>query len=64
MVQTMDRPRLEVTETFEATRLSPQCLIAAYAQAVPITRKAIMTANPRATQPMDAKPEKYRGEHV
>jgi len=38
MVQAKDRPRLELRESFETTRLSPQCLIKAYTQLVPIRR--------------------------
>jgi len=33
-------PRLDVREAFEPTRLSPQCLIAAYAHLVPIPEQA------------------------
>ncbi len=38
MIRGQDRFRLEVRETFEPTRLSPQCLISAYARLVPIRR--------------------------
>jgi len=34
-------PHLEVRETFEPTRLSPQCLVAAYSQVVPVPRRTI-----------------------
>jgi hypothetical protein len=38
MIQPQDRLRLEVREAFEPTRLSPQCLISAYARLVPVRR--------------------------
>jgi hypothetical protein len=44
MVRRTDRP-LQVRVSFEATRLSPQHLIEAYAHLVPIVRRASVRAN-------------------
>ena len=41
MVRREDRSRLEVREAFEPTRLSPHCLISAYARLVPIRRASV-----------------------
>jgi hypothetical protein len=41
MIRRQDRPRLEVREAFEPTRLSPQCLISAYTWLVPIRRTSV-----------------------
>ena len=40
MVRRADRPLLQVQVSFEATRLGPQHLIAAYARLVPKVRRA------------------------
>jgi hypothetical protein len=32
--------------SFETTRLSPQCLVEAYARILPVTRKLLATAGP------------------
>jgi hypothetical protein len=59
MVQRPDPPLLDVTESFEMTRLGPQCLIDAYTRLVPIRQTprtktqaqrpplAVVTANRR-----------------
>ena len=44
MTQRTDHPTLEVRESFETTRLGPQCLIEAYTRLVPIQRKALRKA--------------------
>jgi hypothetical protein len=41
MVRREDLPRLDVREAFEPTRLSPQCLIRAYARVVPVRRAGL-----------------------
>jgi hypothetical protein len=41
MIRRVDRLRLEVREAFEPTRLSPQCLVSAYACLVPIRRASV-----------------------
>jgi hypothetical protein len=41
MVRRVDRPRLDVREAFEPTRLSRQCLISAYARLAPIRRVSL-----------------------
>ena len=41
MAQRRHPPPLEVRESFETTRFSPQCLIDAYARLVPIRRKTV-----------------------
>jgi hypothetical protein len=41
MVRRVDRPRLDVREAFEPTRLSPQCLISAYVRVIPIRRASL-----------------------
>jgi hypothetical protein len=41
MVRRVDRPRLDVREAFEPTRLSLQCLISAYARVIPIRRASL-----------------------
>ncbi len=44
MVRRRDRPRrLDLRESFETSRLGPQCLIQAYARLVPIRRKGVQT---------------------
>ena len=44
MVQRLDLPLLDVQESFETTRLSPQCLIDAYTRLIPIRRTPLRTA--------------------
>ena len=61
MVQAKDHPRLELRESFETTRLGPQCLIKAYAHLIPIRRvKAGCTEQERA----DALSRKSGGKHA
>lgn len=64
MVQREDRPRLEVRETFEPTRLSPHCLISAYARLVPIRRASVSKAKPSQGEPADALVRKGGDEHA
>jgi hypothetical protein len=44
MAQRWHPPPLEVRESFETTRFSPQCLIDAYTRLVPIRRKTVPRA--------------------
>jgi hypothetical protein len=64
MVQREDRPRLEVREAFEPTRLSPQCLISAYARLVPIRRASVSRAKPDPRAQADALGRKGGGKHA
>jgi hypothetical protein len=41
MARCRDRPRLVVRESFEVTRVGPQCLISAYARLFPIRREGV-----------------------
>jgi hypothetical protein len=62
MAQRRHPPPLEVRESFETTRFSPQCLIDAYTRLVPIRRKALKArhvALPSATAAADQR----GGEH-
>jgi hypothetical protein len=66
------RPLLDVQESFEATRLSPTCLIEAYNRVVPVQRKRVDqgpeaaardTSSPRGAAPRRS--HRHRGgEHV
>jgi hypothetical protein len=67
------RPLLDVQVSFEATRLSPKCLIEAYSRVVPVQRKTLDKRPGRAavhdtTPPKGAAPRRcrrHRGdEHV
>ena len=51
MPRRKDRPRLTVRVSFEATRLSPQCLIEAYERLAPTKRRPRRTA--RSTTSVD-----------
>jgi hypothetical protein len=51
MARRKDRPRLTVRVAFETTRLSPQCLIAAYERLAPTKRRPLHTA--RSATPVD-----------
>jgi len=64
MVQRQDRPRLEVREAFEPTRLSPHCLISAYAHLVPIRRASVSKAKPNQQEQADALVRKGGGKHA
>lgn len=64
MARRKDRPRLEVREAFEPTRLSPQCLISAYARLVPIRRASVSKAKPNQREQADALVRKGGGEHA
>ncbi len=57
-------PRLEVREAFEPTRLSPHCLISAYARLVPIRRANVSKAKPNQQEPADALVRKGGGKHA
>ena len=45
MVRRKDRPLLQVRVSFEATRLSPQHLIEAYARLMPTVRRTSLRPN-------------------
>jgi transcriptional regulator of nitric oxide reductase len=51
MPRRKDRPRLTVRVSFEATRLSPQCLIEAYERLAPTQRRPVRAA--RSATPVD-----------
>jgi hypothetical protein len=64
----MPRPRsppcLQVRESFEATRLAPQCLIAAYGRVVPVSRKTIPKPVQDEPRPQTIRPISSGGEHA
>jgi hypothetical protein len=64
MVRGQDRLRLEVWEAFEPTRLSPQCLISAYARLVPIRRASLCKDEGRRCGQADRPIRKVGGKHV
>jgi hypothetical protein len=64
MVRREDRPRLDVREAFEPTRLSPQCLISAYARLVPVRRASVPMAKGESQQPADVPIRRKGGEHA
>ena len=64
MTRQTHRPRLEVQESFETTRLSSKCLIAAYTRVVPVQRRIIRTAERGSAAPRAARPQLRGGEHV
>jgi hypothetical protein len=64
MVQREDRPRLDVREAFEPTRLSPQCLISAYARLVPIRRTSMRMGGCKSQESADMLVRKDGGKHV
>jgi hypothetical protein len=56
-------PQLEVRESFEPTRLAPQCLVAVYSRVVPVPRKKILKAVAPEPQPPAIRPRSSGGEH-
>ena len=64
MIRGQDRLRLEVREAFEPTRLSPQCLISAYARLVPIRRASLCKDDGRRCEQADGAVRKVGGKHV
>lgn len=67
----MPRPRsshhLEVRETFEPTRLSPQCLVAAYSRVVPVPRRTMAKMTVATEPPRSPSVNRLRssgGEHA
>jgi hypothetical protein len=64
MVQREDRPRLDVREAFEPTRLSPQCLISAYARLVPVRRTSVRMGRCKSQESADMLVRKGGGKHV
>jgi hypothetical protein len=64
MVRRTPRPLLDVQESFEITRLSPQHLIDAYGHLVPIRRTALPDAEVTCTTPVTAIRSRRGDEHV
>jgi hypothetical protein len=64
MTRETNLPRLQVQESFEATRLAPQCLVAAYDRVVPIPRKTIRKVARERPQPQTARSSPSGGDHV
>ena len=64
MTRATNRPCLQVQESFEATRLAPQCLVAAYGRVVPIPRKTIRKAARERPQPQTVRSSLGGGDHV
>jgi hypothetical protein len=65
MTRQRHRPLLQVQESFEITRFSPECLIEAYRRVVPIQAKAIRrTAELRQSQTPVHKTQTQGGKHV
>jgi hypothetical protein len=63
MVRRTPRPLLQVQESFEATRLSPQHLIDAYNRLVPI-RRTMLQEQVTCTMPVQALRSRRGDEHV
>lgn len=64
MVRRKDRSRMEIREAFEPTRLSPQCLISAYARLVPIRRASVHSTKPNQQDQADMLVRKGGGKHA
>ncbi len=64
MVRRLDRPCLQVRESFETTRLGPQCLIQAYARLVPVRRMAVQRVGKTGPQRVIGSARRRGGEHV
>ena len=64
MVQRVDRPRLDVRVSFETPRLSPQCLIKAYARLVPIRQGGVRKAGSGGRDQADMPARRSGGEHA
>ncbi len=64
MIRCADRPRLEVREAFEPTRLSPQCLVSAYACLVPIRRASVRKTKDNHQEQTDVPVRKGGGKHA
>jgi hypothetical protein len=64
MVQRLDLPLLDVQESFEITRLSPQCLIDAYTRLMPIRRTPLRAAESSKLPPAIVTANRRGGEHV
>ena len=64
MTRQTRRPRLDVQDAFETTRLSPKCLIEAYTQVVPVQRKTLRKAERDSAAPRTAQVPLRGGEHV
>jgi hypothetical protein len=64
MIRRVDRPRLEVRESFEPTRLSPQCLVSAYTCLVPIRRASVRKTKDSPQEQTDGPVRKGGSQHV
>ena len=64
MARRLDRPCLQVRESFETTRLGPQCLIEAYARLVPARRRAVQRVGKTSPRGVIGPARKRGGEHV
>ena len=64
MIRRVDCPRLEVQEAFEPTRLSPQCLVSAYACLVPIRRASVRKTKDNHREQTDESVRKGGGKHA
>lgn len=64
MVRREGRSRLDVREAFEPSRLSPQCLISAYARLVPIRRASVNKTEPTQQRQADMLVRKGGGKHA
>ncbi len=59
-----NRPRLDVREAFEPNRLSPQCLISAYARLVSIRRASVQKTKFNQQEQADMLVRKGGGKHA
>jgi hypothetical protein len=64
MTRQTRRPRLDVQESFETTRLSPKCLIEAYIRVVPVQRTTLRKAERDAVTPQAAPAPRRGGKHA
>jgi hypothetical protein len=64
MTRQTRRPRLDVQESFETTRLSPQCLIEAYIQVVPVQRTTLRRTERDGAGPQAVPAPRRGGEHA
>jgi hypothetical protein len=64
MIRCADRLRLEVREAFEPTRLSPQCLVNAYACLVPIRRASVRKTKDNHQEQTDVPVRTGGGKHA
>jgi hypothetical protein len=63
MARRTDHPPLEVQESFETTRLGPQCLVDAYTRLVPIRRQTLRRADHASPRPRGIAASRRGGKH-